>query len=79
MATKMVNSFLAAAIVWLPFSALAQKNIVISDSLNANADKMNVKMGSQTIGKIWKFRFGDYAVVSSKMGWTKNKFQSKPS
>jgi hypothetical protein len=48
----------------------AQKNIVISDSLNANADKLNVKMGSQWFGKIWKFRFGEYAVVSSKLSWT---------
>ncbi len=71
MITKTVRFLLAATIAWLPFSALAQKDIVISDSLNANADKMNVKMGSQTMGKIWKFRFGDYAVVSSKMGWTK--------
>lgn len=58
-------------LVCLPFYILAQKNIVISDSLDANADKMNVKMGSQGMGKIWKFRFGDYAVVSSKMGWAK--------
>lgn len=71
MVIKIVKLFLAATFAWLPFSALSQKNIVISDSLNANADKMNVKMGSQTVGKIWKFRFGDYAVVSSKMGWTK--------
>ena len=47
----------------------AQKDIVISDSLAANAEKLNVKMGTQNFGKIWKFRFGDYAVVSSKMGW----------
>ena len=71
MVIKLVKFFLATTIVWLPFFAVAQKNIVISDSLNANADEMNVKMGSQTMGKIWKFRFGDYAVVSSKMGWTK--------
>jgi len=48
----------------------AQKDIIIDDSLAANAPKLNVKMGSQGFGKIWKFHFGDYAVVSSKMGWT---------
>lgn len=60
--------------LWLLLSTAgfshAQKNIVISDSLAANADKLNVKMGTQGFGKIWKFRFGDYAVVSSKAGWT---------
>jgi hypothetical protein len=50
--------------------AQAQKEIIIDDSLAANAVKQNVKMGSQGFGKIWKFHFGDYAVVSSKMGWT---------
>ncbi len=49
--------------------ARAQKDIVISDSLAANASKLNVKLGVQWFGKIWKFRFGDYAVVSSKLGW----------
>ena len=71
MVIKIVRFFLVLTTIWLPFFAPAQKNIVISDSLDANADKMNVKMGSQTMGKIWKFRFGDYAVISSKMGWTK--------
>ncbi len=47
----------------------AQKDIVISDSLAANAAKLNVKMGAQWFGKIWKFRFGEYVVVSSKLGW----------
>jgi hypothetical protein len=48
----------------------AQKNIVISDTLNASADKLNVKVGTQWFGKIWKFHFGEYAVVSSKLSWT---------
>ena len=47
----------------------AQKNIVISDSLSANAEMLKVKMGVQW-GKIWKMHFGDYAVVSGKSGWT---------
>lgn len=48
----------------------AQKNILISENLANNSEMLNVKMGSQKFGKIWNFRFGDYAVVSSKMGWT---------
>lgn len=48
----------------------AQKDIVVNDSLATNSEKLNVKMGTQWMGKIWQFRFGDYAVVSSKMGWT---------
>ena len=51
-------------------NAKSQKDIVISDSLIANSEKLNVKMGSQGFGKIWKFHFGDYGVASSKLGWT---------
>ncbi|MEO6962887.1 MAG: hypothetical protein ABIY90_13015 [Puia sp.] len=31
---------------------------------------LKVKMGSKGPFKIWKMRFGDYAVVSSHRGWT---------
>jgi hypothetical protein len=48
----------------------AQKNILISDSLKANAEMLKVKMGNKGPFKIFKMSFGDYAVVSSKMGWT---------
>jgi hypothetical protein len=51
-------------------SANAQKDILINDSLAAHADMLKVKMGGQGLGKMWKFRFGDYSVVSSKKGWT---------
>ena len=51
-------------------TAIAQKNIAISDSLSANADVLKVKMGSSFFGKMQKFKFGDYAVVSGKVGWT---------
>lgn len=51
----------------------AQKNIIISDNLSADSDMLNVKMGSQKFGKIWNFRFGEYAVVKSKLGWTTTK------
>jgi len=48
----------------------AQKTIEISDGLALHADKFNVKLGSQGPGKMWKMHFGEYAVVSSKMGWS---------
>ncbi|MBK8089018.1 MAG: hypothetical protein IPK31_14355 [Chitinophagaceae bacterium] len=52
-------------------SGAAQKGtIAVSGSLSKNADVLNVKMGTQWFGKIWKFRFGDYEVVSSKLNWT---------
>jgi hypothetical protein len=51
----------------------APKHILLSDSLLANADKWNVKQGAQWFGKIHKWRFGDYAVVASKQGWTHTK------
>ncbi len=51
-------------------TAMAQKILIISDSLKANAEMMKVKMGVQSPGKIPQFKAGDYAVVSSKMGWT---------
>jgi len=47
----------------------AQKTIEISDSLRIHGDMFKVKPGSQGPGKIWKMHFGDYGVVSSKMGW----------
>jgi hypothetical protein len=57
--------FLLAAI---PASA-APKHVILSDSLLANADTWDVKQGAQWMG-IHKWRFGDYAVVTSKSGWT---------
>ena len=51
----------------------AQKSVMISDSLAANAEKFSVKPGSQGPGKMWKIHFGDYGVVTSKMGWMSEK------
>lgn len=34
-------------------------------------------MGTQWMGKIWNIRFGEYAVVSSKMGWTTTSYKAK--
>ncbi|CAN5789310.1 hypothetical protein BH10BAC3_BH10BAC3_31450 [soil metagenome] len=72
MKTKAAKLFFICVLFSMDNFSFAQKNIVISDSLAANADKFNVKMGSQGFGKIWKMHFGDYSVVSSKMHWTTN-------
>jgi len=45
-----------------------QKEIVIDDDLAANSEKLKVKMGTQWMGKIFKFKFGEYAVKDSKNG-----------
>jgi hypothetical protein len=64
------------AITWLLFLILLtsyaqkQKNIVLSEPLATSGTEMKVKMGTQWMGKIWNFRFGEYAVSSSKNGWT---------
>jgi hypothetical protein len=60
---------LGGMLVAVPVSA-TQHNIIISDGLAGNADTLNVKKGAQWMGRIAKWRFGDYAVVSSKMGPT---------
>ena len=49
-----------------------RKNIVINENLAANSEEFKVKMGTQWFGKIWKFKFGDYVVTESKLGWTVN-------
>ena len=69
MPSSSLRASILSFLLMIVSSAEAQKDIIISDSLTANADKLNVKMGTQWFGKIWKFRFGDYAVVSSKLGW----------
>jgi hypothetical protein len=51
----------------LPATA-GPKNIILSDSLLANADKWDVKQGAELLGTR-KWRFGDYSVVA-KQGWT---------
>jgi len=62
--------WLLAGLLTTPPALAAQKTIIISDSLAANAERLNVKKGAQWIGQIALWRLGDYAVVSSKGGWT---------
>lgn len=70
MCKLVIKTCLIAFFLVAPNLGSAQKNIVISDELSANSDMLNVKMGSQKFGRIWNFRFGEYAVVKSKLGWT---------
>ena len=51
-------------------SVHAQKTIIINDSLVVNADRLEVNMGSLWMGKIKKFSFGEYTMISSKVGAT---------
>lgn len=64
---------LALGMLFISTFTRAQKTIIVSDSLSANAEKYNVKPGSQGPGKMWKVHFGDYGVVTSKMGWLTEK------
>ena len=79
---RVKSHFLALLFILGVQTAIAQKSLVISDSLKANSEMLKVKMGIQTTGKIPKFKAGDYAVVSSKMAWlhsssTSNFFNTK--
>ena len=66
------KSFLLGILVMFAGILSAQKKgIVISENLEANSNPLKVKMGTQWMGKIWKIKFGEYAVVESKMGWIK--------
>jgi hypothetical protein len=70
MHTCLLRTYILLFVLAIANTIQAQKDIIISDSLAANSEKLKVKMGSQGLGKIWKFQFGNYAVISSKAGWT---------
>ncbi|WP_133159362.1 hypothetical protein [Solitalea longa] len=46
------------------------QHIVISDSLAANSEQLQLKMGVAGIGRMYKYRFGNYGLISSREGWT---------
>lgn len=71
MKTILYKTFLLAFFVIFAGTTNAQKKgIIISENLVANSKPLKVKMGAQKMGKIWSFKFGDYAVTDSKNGWT---------
>lgn len=59
---------LACGLLFLPAAARAQKTLALDPDLLANSDALKVRLGIQTPGRMWKFKFGEYALVSSKMG-----------
>ena len=66
-----MNVFRAVWVLGLlgaPSVTAAQKTILISDTLAANADKLKVNNPAQWLGRIAGWRFGDYAVATSKQG-----------
>jgi hypothetical protein len=70
-----MNLFRAASVLGLlaaPSVTAAQKTILISDTLVANADKLKVNNPAQWMGRIAGWRFGDYAVATSKQGPVKS-------
>ena len=60
----------------LSFIRVDAQNIVVDENLAANSEPLKVKMGAQGFGKIAKWKFGEYAVVASKAGWTKTTTKS---
>ena len=69
-----MNVFHAAWVLGLLGAACvtaAQKTILISDTLAANADKLKVNNPAQWLNRIAGWRFGDYAVATSKQGQVK--------
>lgn len=67
---------LGLCFVVLFFFRVDAQNIVISENLAANSEPLKAKMGAQGFGKIGKWKFGEYAVVASKAGWTKTTSKS---
>ena len=68
--------FLGLLLIFTVFAKAQNKELMISKKLAKNSEMLKVKMGTQWMGKIWKFKFGDYEVVDSKMGWKKVKTKS---
>lgn len=54
----------------LAFSAACRSasRIVIDDGLRAGSDVMRARMTVQAPGRIWNFKFGEYAIVKSHLG-----------
>jgi hypothetical protein len=66
-------AWLLAGLLAAPPALAAQKTIILSDSLAAHAERLTVKKGAQWVGQIARWQLGDYAVVSSKGGWTETR------
>ncbi len=62
-----VRWVVVAGVLLGPLVALAQQGIAIDQDLRASAEALPVTMDRQKLFKVGDFRFGDYAIVSSKM------------
>ncbi len=58
----------SSLVLLLPVAARSHKRLVLDANLSAHADALKVHLGLQMPGKIWKLKFGEYALVSSKLG-----------
>ena len=68
---KTLRSVVFLGLLAAPPPSAAQKTIIISDSLVANSDRLKVNNPAQWLGRVAGWRFGDYAVASSKRAETK--------
>jgi len=68
------TSLAAVLLGWLaygPAVAADEKAIIIDNDLAASAEILPVTVAAQKTFKVADFRFGEYVVVSSKLGWAK--------
>lgn len=63
-------------VLWLPSSG-QKKEIPIDPDLAANSNVYRVKSKAHSVGKMPKYRFGPFKVLTSKSGWTKTSRTSK--
>jgi hypothetical protein len=68
-AAPLVAGMLVAGVVASAVAA-SNKTLPIDADLRANADVLKVSMRAQMPNSIWDFKFGEFAVVSSKFGVT---------
>lgn len=74
--SKTITFFLITAMFFqFEYTVFAQ-NIIISPALEQNSIPLKVKIGTAGFGKIPKWKFGEYAVIQSKAGWTKTTSKS---
>ena len=69
--TTSLFAVLLGGLVQLPALAADDKAIVIDQGLAASADVLPVTMVAEKTFKVADFRFGEYVVVSSKLGMAK--------
>lgn len=61
-----IISILAAGLALLPACRSASR-IILADGLRAGTDVVRARMTFQAPGRTWNFKFGEYAIVKSRM------------